>query len=311
MAWESRGGKAEYFYLSQRLPDGRILKKYIGTGLLAEVESLWLERKAAVRRQLSEERQQTAAAETLLKQHLRSTTDATHALMLSIGYTNERSRGWRNLPMIAPNEASHDVIEPDTDEQGDSFSELVDAARQGDRTVIPALRRMLRENPTLAKNNGELAGQTHIHWVDLIAGRDLYYRECLLMKMVKLKRKLLAETSGTIVEEMLVDQAISTWLQLYYHEDREATRPAENIQISVYRLRKIESAFNRHMRSLNALTALKAVRFSERMVNAMEATTSDDGSNQAAALSVTSRIKTNGNRLTNAFGRAFEPIPMN
>jgi hypothetical protein len=311
VAWETRGGKAEYFYLSQRLPDGRILKKYIGTGLLAEVESLWLERKAAVRRQLSEERQQIAAAETLLKQHLRSTTDATHALMLSIGYTNERSRGWRRLPMIAPNEASHDVATPDTDEQGDSFSELVNAARQGDRSVIPALRRMMRENPTLAKNNGDLASQTQIHWIDLIAGQDFYYRECLLMKIAKSKRELLAETKGTVVGEMLVDQAISTWLQLYYHEDREATSPAENMQIGEYRLKKIESAFNRHMRSLSALTALKAVQFSQKMVNAMAATTSDDGSNSAAALSATSRIKTNGNRLTNAFGGAFEPISMN
>ena len=311
MAWETRGGEDEYFYLSQRLPDGRIRKKYFGKGLLAEVESLWLERKAAVRHQLSEERKQTAAAETLLKQHLRSTTDVTHTLMLSMGYTNERSRGWRHLPMIAPHEASHDVATPDTDEQGDSFSELVNAARQGDRSVIPVLRRMIWENPRLAKFSGDLAGQTQLHWIDLITGQDLFYRECLLMKMAKLKQKLLAETKGTVVGEMLVDQAISTWLQLYYHEDREATSPAENIQIGEYRLKKIESAFNRHMRSLSALTALKAVQFSQKMANAMAATTSDDGGNQAAALSATSRIKTNGNRLTNAFGRAFEPIPMN
>jgi len=311
VAWETRRSDKQYFYLSQRLPDGRIRKKYIGTGLLAEVESLWLERKASVRRQLSEERQQTAAAETLLKQHLRSTTVVTHALMLSMGYTNERSRGWRNLPMIAPHEANNEIAPSATEDNEPSFSELVNAARQGDRSVIPALRRVMRENPELAKNNGDLASQTQIHWIDLIAGRDLYRRECLLMKMATLKRELLAETRGTVVEEMLVDQAISTWLQLYYHEDREATSPAANIQIGEYRLKKIESAFNRHMRSLNALTALKAVQFSQKMVNAMEATTSDDGSNQAAALSVTSRTKTNGNRLTNAFGRAFEPIPMN
>jgi len=67
VAWETRGSDKQYLYLSERLSDGRIRKKYIGTGLLAEVESLWLERKAAVRRQLGEERQRTAAAESLLK----------------------------------------------------------------------------------------------------------------------------------------------------------------------------------------------------------------------------------------------------
>jgi hypothetical protein len=310
VAWETRGSDKQYFYLSERLSDGCIRKKYIGTGLLAEVESLRLEQKAAIRHQLIEERQKSAAAESLLKQHLRSTTDVTHALMLTRGFTNERSRGWRRLPMIAPNENTNELAATEASTEP-SFQELVQAARQGDRSAIPALRLTMQENPRLAKNSGELAGQTHIHWIDLIAGQDLYYRECLLMKMVKLKRQLLAETRGTIVEEMLVDQAISTWLQLYYHEDREARKPADSVQIGEYRLKKIESAFNRHMKSLSALTALKAVQFTPKMVNAMEATTSDDGSNQAAALSVTSRTKTNGNRLTNAFGRALEPIPMN
>ncbi len=310
MAWETRGGKAEYFYLNQRLPDGRIRKKYFGSGLQAEVESIRLERKKDIQRRIREEKQHVAAAETQLKQHLRSTSDVVQALMLTRGFTNERSRGWRRLPMIAPNENANELAATEASTEP-SFQELVQAARQGDRSAIPALRRTMQENPRLAKNSGELAGQTHIHWIDLIAGQDLYYRECLLMKMVKLKRQLLAETRGTIVEEMLVDQAISTWLQLYYHEDREARKPADSVQIGEYRLKKIESAFNRHMKSLSALTALKAVQFTPKMVNAMEATTSDDGSNQAAALSVTSRTKTNGNRLTNAFGRALEPIPMN
>ena len=311
MAWETKGGSTKYFYRSHRLADGRIRKLYFGSGLLAEVESLRLEKKAEARRQLNVERQRTAAGETLLRQQLRSTRDVVHALMLSIGYTNERYRGWRRLPVIAPSEACNEPATSVAPEPQASFSELVKAARQGDRSVIPALRRMMRENPGLAKNNGDLASQTQIHWIDLIAGKDLYRRECLLMKLADLKRELLAETNGTVMEQMLVDQAISTWMQLYYHEDREATKPAENIQLGEYRLKKIESAYSRHMRSLSALTALKAVQFSQKMVNAMEATTSDDGSNPPAASSVTSRIKTNGNRFTNAFGRAFEPIPMN
>jgi hypothetical protein len=63
---------------------------------------------------------------------------------------------------------------------------------------ILALRRMMRENPELAMNNGELASQTQIHWIDLIVGQDLYYRECLLLKMAKFKRELFAESNGTL-----------------------------------------------------------------------------------------------------------------
>jgi len=32
---------------------------------------------------------------------------------------------------------------------------------------------MMRENPELAKNNGELASQTQLHWLDLTVGQDL------------------------------------------------------------------------------------------------------------------------------------------
>jgi hypothetical protein len=312
VAWETRSSDRQYFYLSERLSDGRIRKKYIGTGLLAEVESLWLERKAAVRRQLSEERQQTLAAESLLKQHLRSTTDVTHALMLSMGYTNERSRGWRRrtMNMIAPNDVNNEIVPVATEDDEPSFPELVKAARQGDRTVIPALRRMLRANPDLAKNNGDLASQTQIHWIDLIAGKDLYRRECLLMKMAELKRELLAESNGTVVEEMLVDQAVSTWLQVYYHEDREATRPAENIQLGEYRLKKIESAFNRHMRSLSALASMKSINFTDRMAQTMMSVTQDSDREQRNLCSPPVS-RTNGNRLSHSFSRSFEPIPMN
>ena len=49
MAWERRANGREYFYLSRRLPDGRIHKEYFGKRLRAEVESMRLEQKARQR----------------------------------------------------------------------------------------------------------------------------------------------------------------------------------------------------------------------------------------------------------------------
>lgn len=313
MAWETRDGNTEYFYLNQRLPDGRIRKKYFGKGMLAEIESLRLEKKAVASRQLAAERQLTAAAESLLKQHLRSTRDVTHTLMLSIGYTNERYRGWRPLPMIAPqenkqeNNQKHDRDPADDDQP--SFKELVKAARHGDRTVMPALRKIMWANPELIKHNGDLASQTMIHWIDLIAGRDLYYREALLLKVVVLKKDLIAETNGAVVEKLLVEQAVSTWLQLYYHENREATDPAQNIQVGEFRLKKIESAFNRHMRSLNALASMRNINFTKRMAETMRAAVPDTVSEhyESGPKAVT---HTGANRIHDKFSRSLEPAPM-
>jgi len=214
--------------------------------------------------------------------------------------------------MIAPNKANNELADASEEGNEPSFSELANAARQGDRSAIPALRRMMQANPELAKNNGDLASQTQIHWIDLIAGRDLYRRECLLMKVAGLKRELIAETNGTLVEQMLVDQAISTWLQLYYHEDREAVRPAENIQLGEYRLKKIESAFNRHMRSLNALASMRSLNFTNRMAQAMTSLSQDTGGEQPNLCSPPVPVsRTNGNRLRDSFSRSLESVPMN
>ena len=313
MAWETRDGNTEYFYLNQRLPDGRIRKKYFGKGMLAEIESLRLEKTALARRQLAVERELTAAAESLLKQHLRSTKDLSHALMLSIGFNNERSRGWRPIPMIAlqenEQEKNQEQVGNPADEDQPSFKEMVRAARNGDRSVMPALRKIMWANPELFIHNGDLASQTMIHWIDLIAGRDLYYREALIMNVIALWRKLVRETNGTVVERMLVDQAMSTWLQLYYHENREAKAPASNLQVGQYRLKKIESAFNRHMRSLNALASMRTINFTERMVETMQAAVPDAVLEhyESGPEAIPHAIR---NRISNRFSGSLEPAPM-
>jgi hypothetical protein len=304
MAWENRGKQKTYFYRSERV-DGQVRKTYLGSGMLAEVESIRLERKAMQRAQITAEKQQTITAETLLKHQIQNTADLTFGLMASVGFTNERYRGWRPIPVIALQQTDSNEQKQELSEQGGSFRELADAARQGDRSVVPALRRMLRENPALARSSGELAGQTQIHWIDLIAGQDLYRRECLLMKLAELKWQLRTETNGTVVEHMLVDQAISTWLQLYYHEDREAKGPAENIKLGEFRLKKIESAFNRHMRSLSALTALKAVNFTQRMAETM-ASVAQNQNRQRPESTFPPPTESNGNRLKHAFSQSFE-----
>jgi hypothetical protein len=67
MAWETRKSGRRYFYLSERLPDGRVHKRYFGNGLRAEVESMRLERKQAqrARRVKKLSRTQSAAFHTI------------------------------------------------------------------------------------------------------------------------------------------------------------------------------------------------------------------------------------------------------
>lgn len=267
MAWVTNKSGKTYFYLSKRI-GGRVHKQYLGNGVLAAVEAHRLEQRRRVLEQIKRESSLTEEAEASLREHCSTTKDLVASLMACAGYSNVRSRGWRKTNMDThENDPSKEVCEiPEK-----SVYELIHAARNGDASAVGPLRRALLENPELMRANGEVACRTQVYWVDLIAGTDLYRRECLLISMGKLKHELLAETNGTVAERMLVQLAISTWLQVFYHEQKEALDPAGNIALGEFRLKKIESSFSRYMRTMSALSALKAVRFTQRMADAMTA----------------------------------------
>ena len=63
-----------------------------------------------------------------------------------------------------------------------------------------------------------------------------------------------------------------------------------------FRLKKIESAFNRHMRSLNALASMRSLNFTHRMAQAMASLSQDTGREQS---NLCSPPVPGGNRLRN------------
>ena len=269
MAWVEKNSGKKYFYLSVRSGAG-VRRKYCGSGALALFESGRIEQKNRVLDQIRSERSGVVKGEAVLREHEAVTRDVVTGLMAVAGFSNARSRGWRAVDM------AHDQGEPDTGKQlrvseDRPIAELIKAAREGDRTAVPGLRRALLDDPSLMQANGHVACRTQVMWLELIAGRDLFRRECLILVVRKLKEDLIGEGNGTVVERMLIELAISTWLQLFYHEQKEARDPATNLALGEFRLRKIESAFNRHMRVLSSLSALKAVKFTERMADAMTA----------------------------------------
>lgn len=100
MAWEKRKSKS-YFYLHQRLPDGRKVKEYFGRGVDAHMASGFLQlrkfAKWSQQRAMSELRTETQEADELLNNYSESVSEFVAAEMLAVGYHNSRSRGWRKM----------------------------------------------------------------------------------------------------------------------------------------------------------------------------------------------------------------------
>lgn len=262
MAWETRKGK-RYFYLSQRLPDGRVRKKYYGSRFLAEIESIRLEERKSGRLMLERERQQVAELESLTREIVTSTTTLVDAHFYAAGFHNPQSRGWRRRhKMIDPADDEQqkeskpgNVQAPDASEP--NLEELVSQARRGNGDAARQLRVILSDRPDLYRDRGQLATKTQVKWIHAITGQDLFERYLVLRSTAELRKSLIAEGNGTQMERLLVEQVICSFLQLNYHEGREAEAPARDLRIAKHRMDQIERASRRHIKSLGTLATVR------------------------------------------------------
>lgn len=81
--------------------------------------------------------------------------------------------------------------------------------------------------------------------------------QALLARLKENRLQFAREGNGTLVEAMVVDQVLITWLELYFYEVKELTHPASNLQYHQYRARRIEQLSTRHLRSLQLLARIR------------------------------------------------------
>jgi hypothetical protein len=264
MAWETRESGRSYFYLSERQPDGGVRKRYLGNGLLAEVESIRLERKVSLRQQRLLERKTILELESMTTDYAQSARITVDAHFYAAGFHNPKSRGWRRRrEMIKPVEAddlesqSRELQETGTEEI--TMGELVSRCRRGDKQAAGTLRRVLDEHPDLYDGLGHVSQKVQVKWIRAITGSDLFEREMLLRATVKLRQALIDEGTGTQLERLVIEQVVSSHLQQGFHESREAESASKVGETSKYRLDAMERAAGRHVKALGALATLRSM----------------------------------------------------
>jgi len=276
MPWEKRG-KNKYFYKKVKQPDGKWKKTYFGKGLRAEVESMIHEKQQAHKRKQRDISKQVADAKAAQKRHEKSTSKLVDLMMAGDGYHNPASRGWRKIsktkskkganPMDdkQPNAKTHDPLD---------IQQCIERAKNGDATALPFLKEHIEKNPQLVLQNVNLAKRAHYGWIKLLTRKDLYVQECLNNEIYHLQLQLIEQGNGTTVEKLIIDQVISTYLQIYYHERVNMERLSFCSEVPASETKALEATFNRHMRSLctySAINAISAKAQIEKAVNsAME-----------------------------------------
>jgi len=163
--------------------------------------------------------------------------------------------------MIAINsrdKTNTDMSETLTDKEARTqIHELAVKAQDGEIDAVVDIRRLLHQHPNIYQTIGDLANHSHRAWVDVIAEKDVELREMLIHRVGDMKKQLRVESTDTAITRLVIDQVVGTWLQLYYAEMRDAIDSSPSLKVAEFRLKQLESAHRRHVKSIGALATLQ------------------------------------------------------
>ncbi len=303
MGFDRRG----YYYRSVRDGD-RVRRVYIGKGPAAQLSALLVEERRSERRALSQAWQAREAALAGPDDRLRELDGLADRMMratlLAAGYHQHDRGAWRRRRMNHDGETNGKCSDPsdfpingaaaapggrtareskppvDGPDPGDrplsegELRELIGRATQGDRTVLPALRRLLDARPALWQHCGDVARVAEAAWVDLIAGRDLLMRESLTRSLAALKADL-AGPAAPPLERLLVDRVVATWMQLAQADMAFARLKGSEASIAQLDLmqRRQERAQRSHLAAMKTLATVRRLG----VASATPATSGADG----------------------------------
>lgn len=98
MAWEQRGTR-RYFYLSQRAPDGRVVKRYVGAGgkgsRAAQALAIAKAQRQLDRMALLAEQARLRAPDRLAAEFAEAADLLMTASLLAVGFHHPRQGRWR------------------------------------------------------------------------------------------------------------------------------------------------------------------------------------------------------------------------
>jgi hypothetical protein len=155
------------------------------------------------------------------------------------------------------------------------LTRLLRRSEQGDRSVLPALRREFDQQPDLWEQVGNLSLQAQRSMVAMAAGKNEMVREALERKIGELRIEL-AGPAATPLERLLADRIVTCWLDVHA-ADRMCTAHHQDggvLAVGDYYQRRQDRAHRRYLQAIKALvqvrrllTPVVQVNIAEQQVN--------------------------------------------
>jgi len=145
----------------------------------------------------------------------------------------------------------------------DTLQSVLSRARQGDKTVLPKLQRLLDMRPGIWRVCHDLVAMSEEAWLKRMSEGDLLLSESLRRQVQQLKLDLVGPTP-TPLEKLLADRIVAAWLAVHDAEICEASGEPTGGKLAAMRLKRLESANKRFH------AAVKSLSVARRLVNGLK-----------------------------------------
>jgi hypothetical protein len=156
-----------------------------------------------------------------------------------------------------------DQCSPQNGAHVEDLESLVSRARQGDESVVPHLVEMLDERPEVARYFGDLSRHVREAWLKRVAQGDVYLRECLRRSLEEMRQEL-AGPAPTLLERLLVDRLLVTWLQVQHADGQEALAIGGPVKLAEFRMKRADRLNRRFANAVGALATLRKLLPAEK-----------------------------------------------
>jgi hypothetical protein len=126
---------------------------------------------------------------------------------------------------------------------------------------------MLQDPANIRRFGGELAEMAEMFFIQVMAGKDIGFRESVCRKLDVLREELL-ECGSSPVERLLVERVVACWLQVQDADMRcaQAVGTASLVQMDFHQ-RRMDAANRRYLAALKALALVRKLAAPALQIN--------------------------------------------
>ena len=252
MSWEKRSRSNRRYYCRTLRRGGRIRREYIGpesdpvVQLIAKGDALSRAESIAAVNEVRDEQAWFRSLEPALATLAERVEEAQAMQPTATGGKAMKGKPQRK------SRAGDDGRQPTRE----LFQHLISQADRGDEDAADRLRRMLKDNPTIWQEIGDLAKHCEQSLIDLIASGNLLLKESLRLKTAELRTSLLAEAASTTLEKLLIEHVLVSWLELQLAR-MAAIQPQQNKHDARYWQERLDQANVRYMAAIEQLASIR------------------------------------------------------